>query len=108
MPDTPFDRFTAALVADVRLRTQPDLSLRQLTTLLVVEAAEAPPSVREIADRLGIPKPSVTRALDRLHLLKLATRRKSKDDRRLIEAALLPKGRAYVAGLKSRLNGESR
>lgn len=74
----------------------PDLSMRQLAILLVAENATVPPGVKELTALLQIPKPSVTRAIDRLQSAQLVTRRPSIKDRRQVTVHILPEGTEYM------------
>lgn len=65
-------------------RGQPDLTTRQMAVLLHVYLEAPPHTVRGLANILGISKPAVTRALDRLSLLGLVRRKKDESDRRSI------------------------
>jgi DNA-binding MarR family transcriptional regulator len=55
-----------SVIGLVRSKGIPDLSLRQLAVLLVSHAAEQPQTVRGLAIVLGVSKPAITRAIDRL------------------------------------------
>jgi DNA-binding MarR family transcriptional regulator len=91
-----------ALIATVAGQ-DPDLSLRQLAVLLVLATEPGPHLVRHLAARLAVPKPSITRAVDRLATLDLARRQDNPEDRRspLLSATLA--GRAYVRVLSGTL-----
>ena len=54
-----------ATVASVR-RDGPDLTARQMAILLTAYLTPPPHTVRGLAETMGISKPAVTRALDRL------------------------------------------
>ncbi|MTI17169.1 MarR family transcriptional regulator [Rhodobacteraceae bacterium RKSG542] len=59
-----------------------DLSARQLTILLSVYLEPPPHTVRGLAEKLGVTKPAITRALDTLGSQKLLSRRRDEADRR--------------------------
>ncbi|HVZ14746.1 MAG TPA: MarR family winged helix-turn-helix transcriptional regulator [Bauldia sp.] len=59
-----------------------DLSLRQMAVLLSVYLEPPPHTVRRLADKLGVTKPVITRALDTMGQLGLVTRRRDTADRR--------------------------
>ncbi len=59
-----------------------DLSLRQQAVLLTVYLEPPPHTVRALADRLGVTKPAITRALDAMGKLRLLARRRDPADRR--------------------------
>jgi DNA-binding MarR family transcriptional regulator len=82
-------------------RDERDLSARQLAVLLICRMEPPPHTVRGLAERLGIPKPSVTRAADRLEDLKLAKRQADPRDRRSVLIATTPAGRTFVQELQS-------
>jgi DNA-binding MarR family transcriptional regulator len=59
-----------------------DLSLRQTAVLLSVYLEPPPHTVRGLAEKLGVTKPVITRALDTMGRLGLVTRRRDTADRR--------------------------
>ena len=59
-----------------------DLTLRQMAVLLTVYLEPPPHTVRGLAQKLGVTKPVVTRALDTMGNLGLVTRRRDDADRR--------------------------
>lgn len=60
----------------------PDLTPRQITILLTVYLETPPHTVRGLAEKLGVTKPAITRALDTMGELKLLSRRRDEKDRR--------------------------
>lgn len=72
-----------AIVESVRRET-PDLSSRQMAVLLSVYMTDGPHTVRGLARTLGVSKPAITRALDRLGDYGLLTRQVDDDDRRSV------------------------
>ena len=64
-----------ALVASVRAE-EPDLSARQMAILQMVYLDERPHTVRGLAQKLGVTKPAITRALDTMGRMGLLTRRR--------------------------------
>jgi DNA-binding MarR family transcriptional regulator len=60
----------------------PDLSIRQTTILLTIYLDLPPHTVRGLAQRLGVTKPVITRALDTMGKMGLVTRRRDEADRR--------------------------
>ncbi|MGH7641023.1 MAG: MarR family winged helix-turn-helix transcriptional regulator [Candidatus Dormibacteria bacterium] len=73
--------------------TRHDLSIAQMHLLLVLqERGQA--TVGQLAETLAISAPSVSAALDRLEEHGLATRRRDREDRRVVHALLSAKGRA--------------
>ena len=61
---------------------QPDLSARQMAVLLTVYLEPPPHTVRGLAQKLGVTKPAITRALDTMGRLGLVSRRRDELDRR--------------------------
>ena len=59
-----------------------DLTLRQMAVLLTVYLEPPPHTVRGLAEKLGVTKPVITRALDTMGRLGLVTRRRDEADRR--------------------------
>jgi len=83
----------------------PDLSARQLAVLLrIAEKPDPAPGVKELAEELGVSKPAITRAMDRLIIEhKFIIRTQHPMDRRKIEATLSRDGEAYIAFLAAGL-----
>ena len=61
---------------------EPDLSARQLTILLTVYLEAPPHTVRDLAHKLGVSKPVITRALDSMSKTGLIARRRDEADKR--------------------------
>jgi DNA-binding MarR family transcriptional regulator len=59
-----------------------DLTLRQMAVLLAVYLEPPPHTVRGLAEKLGVTKPVITRALDTMGAQGLVTRRRDDADRR--------------------------
>ncbi len=62
--------------------------------LLMVLQERGPETVGRLAEMLDISPPSVSAALDRLEEHGLAVRRRDREDRRVVHAALSSRGRA--------------
>lgn len=88
-------RASLALVRDA----EPDLSLRQMAILLTVYLEAPPHTVRDLAHRLRVSKPVVTRALDSMGKLDLLTRRRDEADRRNVLVQRTVRGALYVEAL---------
>lgn len=73
-----------AVTLDGMAAGQPDLTTRQMAVLLHVYLVEPPHTVRGLAAVLGVSKPAVTRALDRLGELGFVRRKKDETDRRSV------------------------
>lgn len=70
-----------------------DLSVAQMHLLMVLQEL-GPATVGRLAEALEISPPSVSSALDRLEEHGLAVRRRDREDRRVVHAALSSRGRA--------------
>jgi len=102
------DRASAlALLKDVLAETVradgPDLNVRQAAILLRVSLEPGPHTVRGLAEALGLGKPAVSRALDALSGLGLATRLPDEADRRSVLVQTTARGLAVLAGLGDRV-----
>jgi DNA-binding MarR family transcriptional regulator len=78
---------------------EPDLSTRQVTLLLTVYLEAPPHTVRDLARKLGVSKPVITRALDSLGKLELLARRRDETDRRNVLVQRTVKGVLYLERL---------
>ena len=61
---------------------EPDLSARQTAVLLTIYLELPPHTVRGLAEKLGVTKPAITRALDSMGRLGLVSRHRDPADRR--------------------------
>jgi len=77
----------------------PNLTLRQLSILLAVYLDPPPHTVRGLADKLGVSKPVITRALDAMGSLDLVTRRRDEIDRRNVLVLRTVAGALYLENL---------
>ena len=75
---------------------RPDLSLRQFAILLSVYLDPPPHTVRGLAQRLGVGKPVITRALDTMGAMKLVSRHRDENDRRNVLIRRTVEGALYV------------
>lgn len=87
------------LVRSVGDPDMPDLSQRQLAVLLCLEEAQEPLTIRGLADTLKAPKPSITRAVDRLETEEFAERRDDASDRRSVNIVITAGGRRFLKKL---------
>ena len=85
-----------AVVEGVR-NEAPDLTARQMAVLLTVYLTSPPHTVRGLSAELGIAKPAVTRALDRLSALDLVRRKRDAGDRRSVEVQRTVKGSVFLS-----------
>jgi DNA-binding MarR family transcriptional regulator len=84
-------------------RDGPDLTARQLAVLLISYLEDGPHTVRGLAARLGVAKPAITRALDRLEQFDYAQRRQDPRDRRSIVVARTSEGQVFLDQLRESL-----
>src|SRR6202451_1089206 len=78
-----------------------DLSARQLGVFLTCYLNNGPHTVRGLASDLNVPKPAITRALDRLGELDLARRKVDPADRRSVLVQRTPKGSSFLRDLRT-------
>lgn len=74
----------------------PDLSMRQMAIMMTVYMCPAPHTVRGLAADLGISKPAVTRALDRLSAMGLLKRVQDEADKRSVLIFRTTTGAVYL------------
>ncbi len=75
-----------------------DLSLRQISILLTIYLEAPPHTVRDLAKKLEVSKPVITRALDTMGKLELVSRRRDSKDRRNVLVQRTVKGALYLEG----------
>jgi len=85
------------VVIDILHRQGPDLSARQLAVLLTVYLTDEPHTVRGLAAALGVSKPAITRALDRLCDDGLLRRKTDDKDRRSVLIQRTVKGSLFLS-----------
>jgi DNA-binding MarR family transcriptional regulator len=78
---------------------EPDLSVRQMSILLIIYLEAPPHTVRDLAKKLGVTKPVITRALDTMGKLELVSRRRDEKDRRNVLIQRTVKGALYLERL---------
>jgi DNA-binding MarR family transcriptional regulator len=78
---------------------EPDLSVRQITILLTIYLEAPPHTVRDLAKKLGVSKPVITRALDSMGKLELVARRRDEKDKRNVLVQRTVKGALYLERL---------
>ena len=86
----------------------PDLSLRQISILLTVYLEAPPHTVRDLAAKLGVSKPVITRALDSMGKLELLSRRRDEADRRNVLIQRTVKGALYLQDLADTIGIQAR
>jgi DNA-binding MarR family transcriptional regulator len=77
-----------------------DLSTRQLCVFLICYLDDGAHTIRGLAAVLNVPKPSITRAVDKLEELHLAVRKTDPLDRRSVLVHRTMKGTAFLRDLK--------
>lgn len=88
----------AELTAYIR-SGEPDLTNRQMALLMTVCTVPGPHRIKTLAQRLGVRKPIITRALTTLSMLGLAQRRRCDCDRRDVYAEPTERGRNMLMDL---------
>ena len=96
LQDEALELWRETLSASVR-DDGPDLSARQMAIVLTVYTSPPPHSVRALAEILGIAKPAVTRALDRLSILGFIRRTRDDADRRIVHVQRTVKGAIFLS-----------
>ena len=104
MPESPMTAVVLAgalhiVKADV-VQTNVETTMRQLAVMLVIHASEHEETVRGLAVRLGVSKPAITRACDRLVMREMVRRVPDPVDRRSVLITLTPFGRAWIRKLE--------
>jgi DNA-binding MarR family transcriptional regulator len=90
------------MVALVR-RDGADLTARQFAVLLICYVEDGPHTVRGLAERTQLPKPAISRVLDRLGALSLTRRVADPRDKRSVLVACTAEGFAYVRMVREML-----
>jgi DNA-binding MarR family transcriptional regulator len=93
----------ALVLADGR-----DLTARQITVLLTCYLEDTSFAVSELAARLRVSKPAITRALDRLEELQLLKRADKPQDRRVVLLARTEGGMAFMGRLRAMMEDAAR
>lgn len=104
MPEQALSRWMQTLIAYVR-SGQPDLTNRQMALMMIVYLTEGPHTVRGLAERLGVSKPVITRALNTLGALGYLRRVRDDADRRNVFVAKTPTGQDFLERFGRNLEG---
>ena len=88
-------------IVDLVRREGPDLSARQLGVFLTCYLESEAQTVRGLAAELGVSKPAITRALDRLAEFDLVRRKTDPLDRRSVLVQRTPPGTAFLRELRT-------
>jgi len=78
---------------------RPDLTARQIAIMLSVYLDPPPHTVRALAEKLGVTKPVITRALDSMGKDGLISRRRDEADRRNVLVQRTVKGSLFLEHL---------
>ena len=98
----PLTMYMQTLLGQVRSDC-PDLTNRQMALLLVVYIIDAQHTVRSLARHLGVAKPVVSRACDKLELLNYISRRRGLQDRRDVFLDRTAEGAAFLDKFTGRI-----
>lgn len=96
------------LVRDSRPDEFPDFTLRQLAIMLTIYLDRQPHSVRDLARKLGVVKPVITRALDAMEKRSIVTRARDRKDRRNVVIERTVKGDLTVESIGELVRAKSR
>ncbi len=88
-------------IVELVRRDGPDLSARQLSVFLTCYLETDAQTVRGLAARLGVSKPAITRALDRLTEFDLVKRKIDPMDRRSVLVQRTPAGMTFLRELRN-------
>jgi DNA-binding MarR family transcriptional regulator len=86
---------------------EPDLSIRQISILMTIYLEAPPHTVRELAAKLNVSKPVITRALDSMGKVGLVTRRRDDADKRNVLIQRTVKGALYLERLSDLIAAKS-
>lgn len=86
----------------------PDLTIRQMAILLQIYLVPPPHTVRGLAALLGVTKPVITRALDRMGELALVDRERDNRDRRNVIIKRTVKGALFLERFGDQVIAEAR
>jgi DNA-binding MarR family transcriptional regulator len=78
---------------------EPDLSVRQMSILLTIYLEAPPHTVRDLAQKLHVSKPVITRALDSMGKLGVVSRRRDEEDKRNVLVQRTVKGALFLERL---------
>jgi DNA-binding MarR family transcriptional regulator len=86
----------------------PDLNMRQMAILLSIYLEPPPHTVRGLAEKLGVTKPVITRALDSMGAMKLVSRHRDPRDRRNVVITRTVEGSLYLERFADVIIGKAR
>jgi DNA-binding MarR family transcriptional regulator len=99
-PEALIEVLRSSIVQLVR-RDGPDLSARQLAVLLTCYLSDEAQTVRGLSAALGVSKPAITRALDRLSEFDLVRRKIDQADRRSVLVQRTVDGLGFIRDLQN-------
>lgn len=102
MADQALGSWMRTLIAYVR-SGEPDLTNRQMALTLLVYLTPGPHTVRGLAERLGVSKPVITRALNTLGALGYLRRVRDESDRRNVFVAKTGTGQEFLESFERNL-----
>ena len=102
MADQALGSWMRTLIGYVR-SGEPDLTNRQMALMLLVYLTPGPHTVRGLAERLGVSKPVITRALNTLGALGYLRRVRDESDRRNVFVAKTGNGQDFLEGFERNL-----
>lgn len=102
MADQALGSWMRTLILYVR-SGEPDLTNRQMALMLLVYLTPGPHTVRGLAERLGVSKPVITRALNTLGALGYLRRVRDESDRRNVFVAKTGNGQDFLEGFERNL-----
>lgn len=88
-------------IVELVRRDGPDLSARQLGVFLTCYLEQEAQTVRGLAAKLGVSKPAITRALDRLTEFELVKRKTDPMDRRSVLVQRTPAGMGFLRDMRT-------
>ena len=106
MADQALSNWMHALINYVR-SGEPDLTNRQMALMLLVYLTPGPHTVRGLAQRLGVSKPVITRALNTLGSLGYLRRVRDESDRRNVFVARTGSGQEFLEGFERNLENDA-
>lgn len=106
MADQALGSWMRTLIAYVR-SGEPDLTNRQMALMLLVYLTPGPHTVRGLAERLGVSKPVITRALNTLGALGYLRRVRDESDRRNVFVAKTGTGQEFLESFERNLEQAS-
>lgn len=85
-----------ASVIDYVRSGYPDLTNRQLAVIMLAALTDGPHTVRGMAHKLGVSKPVITRALNKLGALGYLRRQRDDHDRRNVFVVITDEGASFL------------